>query len=78
MSRRNDWHRRLRQLAAGLACLGAALAAAAAPPLHVVGDDNYPPYLFRDETGQAQGYLVDLWQLWQRKTGVEVRLTATN
>jgi hypothetical protein len=34
--------------------------ASAAPPLHVVSDDNYPPYLFRAETGQVQGYLDDL------------------
>ncbi len=59
MSRRNDWYRALLRLAAGLACLCAAMASAA-PPLHVVSDDNYPPYLFRDETGQVQGYLVDL------------------
>ena len=77
MSRRNDWHRALLRLAVGLACLGAAVAGAA-PPLHVVSDDNYPPYLFRDESGQLQGYLVDVWQLWQLKTGVEVRLTATD
>ncbi len=30
--------------------------------LHVVSDDNYPPYLFRDADGQVQGYLVDYWE----------------
>ena len=44
--------------------------------LHVVSDDNYPPYLFRDADGQVQGYLVDYWKLWQQKTGVQVRLSA--
>jgi len=40
--------------------------------IRVVADDNYPPYLFRDEDGRAQGYLVDYWKLWEKKTGVEV------
>jgi ABC-type amino acid transport substrate-binding protein len=46
--------------------------------LHVVSDDNYPPYLFRNADGEVEGYLVDLWRLWERKTGVPVTLTATN
>ncbi len=46
--------------------------------LHVVSDDNYPPYLFRNTDGQVEGYLVDLWHLWERKTGIPVTLTATN
>src|SRR5574343_401956 len=46
--------------------------------LHVVTDDNYPPYLFRNSTGEIEGYLVDYWRLWEKKTGIKVRLTATN
>jgi two-component system, sensor histidine kinase and response regulator len=46
--------------------------------LRVVSDDNYPPYLFKGPDGQNQGYLVDLWALWERKTGRRVALTATN
>ncbi|OIQ80307.1 phytochrome-like protein cph2 [mine drainage metagenome] len=42
----------------------------------MVTDDNYPPYLFRDASGRPEGYLVDLWALWQRKTGVVVDLRA--
>ena len=68
-----------------LACLAATALAAedtATPPaprtLHVVSDDNYPPYLFRNADGKVEGYLVDLWQLWQARTGIEVTLTATN
>jgi len=53
------------------------LPGAQAAELHVVSDDNYPPYIFRAENGQPEGYLVDLWQLWERKTGIRVRLTAT-
>ena len=46
--------------------------------LHVVTDDNYPPYLFRNSAGEPEGYLVDYWQLWEKKNGIKVRLTATN
>ena len=41
-------------------------------------DDNYPPYIFRDNEGRLQGILKDSWDLWARKTGVEVRLEATD
>ena len=44
--------------------------------LHVISDDNYPPYLFRDADGRVQGYLVDYWKLWSRKTGIDVQLDA--
>ncbi|SDX64737.1 PAS domain S-box-containing protein [Allochromatium warmingii] len=47
------------------------------PTLRVIGDENYPPYLFLNANGQADGFLVDLWQLWERKTGVHVELIAT-
>ena len=58
----------------GLLCLLIASApGVAAPPavatpaeprsLHVVSDENFPPYLFRNAEGQVEGYLVDLWQL---------------
>ncbi|HET6804412.1 MAG TPA: EAL domain-containing protein [Frateuria sp.] len=53
-------------------------ATAAARPLRVVGDNNYPPYLFIGPDGKPQGYVVDEWKLWERKTGVPVQLTATN
>jgi len=42
--------------------------------LRVVGDENYPPFLFRDPSGEATGYLVDWWALWSHKTGVAVDL----
>ncbi|MDP3286108.1 MAG: transporter substrate-binding domain-containing protein [Desulfobacterales bacterium] len=40
----------------------------------VVSDDNYPPYVFRDENGHLQGILVDEWRLWGKKTGIKVDL----
>ena len=49
-------------------------AQAAARTLRVVTDNNYPPYLFLNSLGQPEGYLVDLWKLWQAKTGVKVDL----
>jgi PAS domain S-box-containing protein len=76
-----------RRIAARRSVLGAmlllialpALASADAPTrLRVIGDDNYPPYLFRDADGALTGYLVDYWKLWESKTGVPVTLTATN
>ncbi len=62
-----------------LAILGALLLAPGARAderkvLRVVGDENYPPFLFRDPAGNAAGYLVDWWALWARKTGVRVDL----
>jgi len=42
--------------------------------IKVVSDDNYPPYIFRDENGRLQGILVDEWQLWEEKTGIKVDL----
>lgn len=44
--------------------------------IHVVMDDNYPPYVFRNEQGQLEGILIDQWKLWEEKTGVKVKITA--
>ncbi|WP_374584544.1 PAS domain S-box protein [Ideonella dechloratans] len=61
-------------------CWPLAASAAEATPaqkrLVVVMDDNYPPYVFRGPDGRIEGYLVDSWQLWQRKTGIPVELKA--
>jgi diguanylate cyclase (GGDEF)-like protein/PAS domain S-box-containing protein len=40
--------------------------------LRVVTDNNYPPYLYLNSSGRPEGYLVDLWHLWEKKTGVHV------
>lgn len=61
----------------GCLVLAHAIATAATPaaaPLRVVSDNNFPPYLFLGPDGKPQGYLVDLWALWSRKTGVKVDL----
>lgn len=44
----------------------------------VISDDNYPPYIFRDDSGKLKGIIVDQWNLWSKKTGVEVRIIATD
>ncbi len=48
------------------------------PPrsLSVVMDHDYPPYVFRDDKGVAQGILVDSWRLWEKGTGVPVTIVA--
>ena len=33
-----------------------------------VGQD-YAPFYFRDHEGRADGWLVDIWRLWSRKSG---------
>lgn len=44
--------------------------------LTVVMDDNYPPYIMCEADGTLDGYLVDAWQLWEKKTGVPVKIVA--
>ncbi|MBH1986967.1 MAG: transporter substrate-binding domain-containing protein [Burkholderiales bacterium] len=41
-------------------------------------DANFPPYVFLNDDGGAEGYLVELWQLWSRHTGVPVEFKALN
>ena len=43
--------------------------------LHIVSDDNYPPFIFRDDSGKLTGLLVDQWQLWSEQTGVPIQIT---
>lgn len=44
-------------------------------PLRVVLDDNYPPYAFRDAEGNLAGISIDLWDLFEARTGHEVEVT---
>ncbi len=43
--------------------------------LRVTLDNNYPPYSFLNSEGQLHGYLIDIWKLWESKTGIHVELT---
>jgi PAS domain S-box-containing protein len=47
---------------------------AALPRLRVLVDDSYPPYAFRDEQGEIQGIIPDLWAQWSSRTGIPVTL----
>jgi len=60
-----------------LACL-VLPALAPAAPLRVVMDQNYPPYSWRNAEDRLEGYTVDLWRLWQQKTGRQVELIPAN
>ena len=44
----------------------------------VATDDNYPPFIFRDEEGKLNGILIDEWNLWSKKTGIKVEWIATD
>lgn len=75
------WRRLVWLLVAGMA---AAASAEPAPPLdtphpasiRVVSDNNYPPYLFLDADGNPQGYVVDMWRLFEVRTGIRIELVA--
>lgn len=44
--------------------------------INIISDDNYPPYIFRNEKGELQGIIVDEWKLWEAKTGIHANLIA--
>ena len=73
---------RLILLFLGLALVLPSQVAPAAQPsatpgvLRVVGDENYPPFLFLDPDGNAVGYVADWWRLWASRTGMKVELRA--
>ena len=50
------------------------------PPteLTIALDDNYPPYTFLNANGTLSGYLVDSWKLWETKTGIRIKLEASD
>lgn len=44
--------------------------------VRIVMDNNYPPYVFYDSSGNLQGILIDQWRLWEKKTGVRTDIIA--
>lgn len=42
----------------------------------VVIDEFYPPYVMRNEVGELEGIVVDLWEIWERITGIPVEIRA--
>jgi diguanylate cyclase (GGDEF)-like protein len=71
-------------MAAAAALLLAFAATARAEPaadlrrLVVVTDDHYPPYLFRNESGELQGIVKDRWNLWSQRNGIPVEIRGTD
>ncbi|WP_020675656.1 PAS domain S-box protein [Geopsychrobacter electrodiphilus] len=51
---------------------------AASERIRVVMDDNYPPYVFKNENGKLKGITIDQWHLWEQKTGIPVEIVATD
>lgn len=69
-----------RILAACLLAVAPIAGAGFSPPaeLIIATDVNYPPYYSRTEDGRGQGIVVDKWALWSKRTGVPVRVEATD
>lgn len=42
--------------------------------IKVVTDDNFPPYVFRDNEGKLQGIIIDQWRVWEKRTGVTAEI----
>jgi len=42
----------------------------------IASDDNYPPFIFRDDEGKLNGILIDEWNLWSKRTGIKVEWIA--
>jgi len=53
---------------------GWATAAQPRDSVTVLTDDTYPPYIFRNEKGELQGIVPDLWHVWSERTGIKVTL----
>jgi len=43
-------------------------------PLKIVMDDNYPPFVYRSDEGELVGISIDMWRLFEEKTGREVEI----
>ena len=57
---------------------GGVFATTAPKDITVLADEHYPPYAFRDAKGELTGLTIDLWRLWEKKTGVRVHIIATD
>lgn len=53
--------------------LSAAAVAQEVREIKVIGDADYPPFMFVSPTGEREGLIFDLWKLWEQKTGIKVR-----
>jgi PAS domain S-box-containing protein len=44
--------------------------------IRVVMDNAYAPFSFQSDEGKLQGILIDQWQAWRQKTGIDVEIHA--
>jgi len=44
--------------------------------IRVVVDNNYPPYIFKNSSGDLQGIIIDQWKLFEKKTKIKVIISA--
>ena len=44
----------------------------------VVGDRDYQPFEFLSRDNVPQGLLIDIWNLWSKKTGIKVHFKLSN
>lgn len=72
------YHFRLALVLFFVAGFAVPLPAYAARPaaIKVVMDNNYPPYVFQDSSGNLKGILIDQWRLWEQKSGIKVEIHA--
>jgi ABC-type amino acid transport substrate-binding protein len=41
-------------------------------------DQHYMPFTYKDKSGAAQGFYVDLWRLWAKKNNYSVEFVASD
>ncbi len=61
-----------------LSCLLPSLSTARPDRIRVVMENNYPPFVFKDNSGNPQGSQIDLWRLWEQKTGIKTEISLTD
>jgi two-component system sensor histidine kinase/response regulator len=73
---------KLRSLTVALAFVSLAAVAQTAGrnarTLRVVVDNNYAPYSFQSDDGKLHGIAIDQWMEWEKRTGVRVKIEATD
>ena len=40
--------------------------------IKVLVDDDYPPFVFKNNEGKLQGIIIDEWELFSKKNGIKV------
>lgn len=76
-----SWPRTLAPLMCMLICLLVLISPAVAQTavetprtIRVVMDNAYAPYSFQSDEGTSEGILIDQWQAWHKKTGINAEI----